>query len=130
MSSGGRILHHEKRYLPDPKSCFLIICYQVEGTLGRKIQDGAKEVEIMGDRVPILAKIKTIEGYSAHADKNALFRWLYAIKSSAQMKGEYSFKKVFVTHGEANPADSLAQIIRDDLGIETELPEYGSSFEL
>lgn len=130
MSNGGRILHHEKRYLPDPKSCFLIISYQVEGTLGRKIQDGEKEVEIMGDKIPILAKVKTIEGYSAHADKNTLFRWLYAIKSSAQIKGEHSLRKVFVTHGEVEPANSLAQIVKDDLGIETEIPDYGNSFEL
>ena len=123
-------MHHEKRYLPDSKSCFLIICYQVEGTLGRQIQDGAKEVKIMEDRIPIRAKVKTIEGYSAHADRNMLFRWLYSIKSSAQIKEEYSLKKVFVTHGEVNPSNSLAQIVRDDLGVETELPEYGSSYEL
>ncbi len=130
MSTGGRILHHEKRYLSDPRNTFLIICYQVEGTLGRKIADGSKEVEIMGEKIPVLAKIKKIEGYSAHADKNMLFRWLYSIKSSAQLKNEHLIKKVFITHGEKKPAESFASLVKDNLGLECETPEYKDSFEI
>lgn len=130
MSNGGRILHHEKRYLSDPKSCILFICFQVEGTLGRKIQDGAEEVEIMGEKIPVLAKRVTIDSYSAHADKNGLFRWIYSIKSSSQIKEEHILKKVFVVHGEEGPSESLAQVIKDKLGIETVIPNFGEKFEI
>jgi len=130
MSNGGRILHHEKRYLPDPKSTILFVGFQVEGTLGRKIQDGAKEVEIMGEKVPVLTKRVTIDSYSAHADKNMLFRWLYSIKSSSQIKEEHILKKVFVVHGEEEPSNSLAQTVKDKLGIEAIVPNFGESFEI
>lgn len=130
MSTGGRILYHEKMYLSNPKNCFLIICYQVKGTLGRKIQEGTKEVEIMGEIIPVLAKVKIIEGYSAHADQNALFRWLYSIKSSAQIKEEYPLNKVFIVHGEENPSKDLSQIVKDKLGLSCEIPEQGQTFQL
>lgn len=130
MSTGGRILYHERRYLSDPNSCILFVAFQVEGTLGRKIQDGASEVEIMGEKIPVLAKRVTIDSYSAHADKNGLFRWLYSIKSSSQIKEEHILKKVFVVHGEKEPSESLAQIVKDKLGIEAIIPECGQSFEI
>ncbi len=93
MSTGGRILYHEERYLPDPQNCLLFICYQAEGTRGRAIQDGAKEVEIFGKIVPVKAKIKSIQGYSAHADREGLFKWLYHIKSSALIQKQHQVKK-------------------------------------
>lgn len=130
MSTGGRILHHEKRYLAGSKNCLLLISYQVAGTLGRKIKEGAKEVQIFGERVPVFADVKTIEGYSAHPDKDGLFRWLYSIKSSAQLKDKNLLKKIFIVHGEENPSLSLACSIRDKLGIETEIPNYGASYKI
>jgi len=130
MSTGGRILHHEKRYLPDPKNCLLLICYQATGTTGREFFRGAKEVEIFEERVPVRAKIKVIQGYSSHADRQGLFRWLYHIKSSAQLQDRHKVKKVFVVHGEEKPAESLAQLVKDHLGIEAEVPEHGERVEL
>lgn len=130
MSTGGRILYHEQRYLPDPNNCLLLICYQVEGTRGRQIQEGIKEVEIFEEMVPVRAEIKSIQGYSAHADRDSLFQWLYHIKSSAFLEKEHTVKKVFIVHGEKNPAESLSQLIKDHLGIESEVPKYKEKVEL
>ena len=94
MLNGGPVMEYFKAMAPDRKNTFVFVGYQAEGTLGRKIKEGAKEVDIFGEKTPVLAKIKTIEGYSAHADKNGLFRWLYSIKSSAQMKEEHLLKKI------------------------------------
>ena len=69
MSQGGRILHHEMRYLSDPKSAILFIGYQAQGSLGRQILEGAKSVRIFGEDVAVNCKVKSISGYSAHADQ-------------------------------------------------------------
>ena len=130
MSTSGRILYHEKKYLPDPKNCLLFVSYQAEGTRGRKIQEGAKEIEILGEKIPVRAQIKSIEGYSAHADRNTLFRWIYHIKSSALIKNEHTVKKVFVVQGEEKASESLCQLIKDHLGLEAEVPEYGQKVRL
>lgn len=122
MSTGGRILHHEKRYLPDSDSCLLFVCYQVEGTLGRKIQEGAEQVEILGDQIPIRAKIRTIDGYSNHADQPQLLSWLRNMDSRPE--------KVFITQGEQQSSRSLSQAIRDHLGISTEIPELHQQVEI
>lgn len=122
MSTGGRILHHEIQYLSDPKNTLLIVCYQVPGTLGRKILDGAKTVRIFGQEVPVKLQIKAIGGYSAHADKKALCYWVRQMKDS--------LKKVFVVHGEEGPAMALSQYIEDHLGLPTQVPEIGQVVEL
>ncbi len=82
MSNGGRILHHEKRYLSDPKSTLLIVGYQANGSLGRQILDGATVVRILGDDVPVHARVKAIGGYSAHADQRQLIEWLRPLAPS------------------------------------------------
>jgi metallo-beta-lactamase family protein len=130
MSTGGRILYHEEKYLSDPKNCLLFICYQAEGTRGRAIQEGAKEIEIFGKMVPVRATIKSIQGYSAHADREGLFKWLYHIKSSALIQGQHPVKKIFVVHGEEKPAIALKQLIMDQLGIEAVVPEYKQRIEI
>ena len=121
MSVGGRIVHHEKRYLPDPKSTLLIIGYQTSGTLGRRLLDGANEVKIMGDEVIVRAQIKAIGGYSAHADQAMLLDWV---------KHFTSVKRVFVVQGESGPASALAQKIKDHVGFSAEVPEAGEAYEL
>ena len=122
MSTGGRILFHEKMYLDDPKNTFLIICYQVKGTLGRKIFEKQKNINIFGQDVSIRAQVKAIGGYSAHADQEALFNWIHPMRSSLQ--------KVFVVHGEEEPAQALAQKIKDHLGISTQVPSLNQEVEL
>ena len=125
MSTGGRILHHELRYLSSSKNCLLLVSFQVKGSIGREIQEGKKEIKIFGNPVSVNANIRTIEGYSAHSDKNQLSRWLFHIKNSALAKNKHTLKKVFVVHGEEGPAKSLCQIVKDKLGIEAKMPEYG-----
>jgi metallo-beta-lactamase family protein len=115
MSNGGRILRHELNYLPDPKSAILFVGYQVTGTRGRQILDGAKEVELFGKMVPVKARVAAISGYSAHADQARLLEWL------APARGR--LKKVFVVHGEEGPSRTLATKIRDELAVEAYVPE-------
>ena len=122
MSTGGRIPHHERRYLPDPKSTLLLISYQVSGSLGRQLEDGAKEVNILGETVPVRARIVTLPGYSAHPDMNGLFEFV---------ENNYkTLEKVFAIQSEPKSSLFFVQLIRDHLGIDTIAPKYGDSFEL
>ncbi|MBI5045732.1 MAG: MBL fold metallo-hydrolase [Candidatus Niyogibacteria bacterium] len=122
MSTGGRILHHERRYLSDPKSTLLLIGYQAAGTLGRHIQDGAKTVTIFGEEIPARAKIVAISGYSAHPDSAALFR--FAERSVDTLK------KILLVQGEPKSLLFMAQKVKDYLGIEAIAPRYKDSVEL
>lgn len=122
MSHGGRILHHERRYLSDPKSTILFVGYQAEGSLGRMILDGAEKVKIFGEEVPVRCQIAAIGGYSAHADQAQLLDWLKPMRTT--------LKKVFVVQGEKEASEALAQKIKDELAIEAIIPVLGESFEL
>jgi len=122
MSNGGRILHHEARYLPDPKSTILFVGYQATGSLGRKILEGAPEVSIFGETVQVLCKRVNIPGFSAHADQPHLLAWLASAKQS--------LKKVFVVQGEEESSEVLAAKIRDELAIPSEVPKLGEVVEL
>ena len=122
MSQGGRILHHEIRYLPDPKSTILFVGFQGAGSLGRLILDGATEVKIFGERVPVRCRKIVIPGYSAHADQPRLIEWLKPMR--------LSLNKVFVVQGEVKVSEALAQKIRDELAVFTVLPKEGDSVSL
>jgi len=122
MSQGGRILYHEKLYLPDEKSTLLIIGYQVKGSLGRKLLDGEPTVKIHGAEVEARAKVVQIAGYSAHADQKQLLAWVDPMR--------HSLKKVFVVQGEAEASRTLAQIIADQMAIPTVVPAEGEGFIL
>jgi metallo-beta-lactamase family protein len=122
MSNGGRILHHEQRYLPDPKSEIIFVGYQAEGSMGRQLLEGAKEVKIFGETVPVNCKRINIPGYSAHADQPHLLDWL------SSMKG--SLKKVFVVQGEQASGEILAHKIIDGFGITAEVPHLNESVTL
>ncbi len=122
MSNGGRILHHEARYLSDPKSLILFIGYQAAGTLGRQILDGEKTVRIFGEEVSVRCRVRNIPGYSAHADQNQLLDWL------APMRQE--LKNIFITQGEEGASEALSQKIKDELAVATTVPEKGGSYEL
>lgn len=124
MSTGGRILHHEKRYLPDEKSMLLIVGYQAAGTLGRRILDGAKEVRIFGESIPVRCHVRAIGGYSAHADQNGLYRWVDRTHQGGKLK------KVFVVQGEEEAELALVQLFRDRMGVEAYAPTMKESFEL
>ena len=122
MSTGGRILHHERRYLQDPKSTILFIGYQAPGSLGRRIQDGAGEVTLFGEKVPVRCHKETIYGYSAHPDYASLFEFV-------REKSD-TLKKIYTTHGEPKSSLALVQKIRDNLGIPAFAPKYGESVEI
>ena len=122
MSQGGRILHHEKRYLPDPNSMLLIIGYQGKGSLGRRLLDGEKEVKIHGEEIAVRAHIKAIGGYSAHADQHQLLRWIHPQRQE--------LKRVFVVQGEDEASAALQRKIIDELAVDAMVPGQMQSFEL
>ncbi|MFA5737038.1 MAG: MBL fold metallo-hydrolase [Candidatus Paceibacterota bacterium] len=122
MSMGGRILHHEKRYLSDPNSTLLLVGYQPVGSLGRLIQDGVKSIKIMGEEISVNARIATIYGYSSHKDSDHLLDF---VNESAN-----SLEKVYLAMGEPKSALFLAQRIRDYLGIDARVPKVGERVEL
>lgn len=122
MSNGGRILHHERKYLPDPRSTLLLVGYQSVGTLGRIIQDGEKLIRIMGEEIPINAEVVNIHGYSAHKDSDHL---LHFVRETSD-----TVKKVFVGMGETKSSLFLVQRIRDYLGVNAEAPKHNQVVEL
>ncbi len=122
MSSGGRVVHHEVHYLPDPNNTLLLTGYQSVGTPGRLIQEGAKTVRISGEEVSIRAHIVTISGYSGHKDSDGLLNFV------AQMQDVV--KKVFVVMGEPRSEMYLAQKLRDNLGVEAHVPDRGDIVSL
>lgn len=122
MSTGGRILHHERRYLSDAKNTILFIGYQAPGSLGRRIADGADFVKIFGEDVPVRCNKEVIYGYSSHPDESTLFEFV-----SSHADG---LKKVFAIHGEPKASLAFVQKVRDYLGINAEAPKYGESVVL
>jgi len=121
-SQGGRILHHEKRYLPDPNSTLLIVGYQMAGSLGRRLLEGEKLVKIHGERVQVKAQIRQISAYSAHADQGMLLSWIKPMR--------FNLKKAFVVQGEEQSSNVLAQKMRDLCTIAAEVPNYQDVVEL
>jgi metallo-beta-lactamase family protein len=122
MSHGGRILHHELRYLPDPNNMLLFVGYQGKGSLGRSLLDGADHVTIFGEKVPVRAERRQLTGYSAHADQPRLLAWLEPRKAT--------LKKVFVVQGEPESSNAFAEKVRSDLALDAVVPEDGSSVDL
>ncbi len=120
MSHGGRIRTHEKRYLPEKETTLLLVGYQVPGSLGRRLQDGAKEVNMDGAKVSVRATVKALDGFSAHADRNDLMSYVEAAKP----------KKVFVILGETESATYIAQRISGFLGLPVDVPREGEQVQL
>ena len=122
MLTGGRVLHHAMRVLPDEKATIIFVGYQAAGTTGRRVQDGEHEVRIMKQWIPVRCHVETVHGFSAHADWKAVLRWLAGLKTTP--------KEVFTTHGEPAAAQAMAQHIRDRFGWNVRVPSYGESVEL
>ena len=117
MMNGGRIVHHAMRYLSDERNTLLIIGYQAENTLGRRILDGDSPVEIMGEHIPVRCHVKAIGALSAHADQNKLLDWIGG--------GTSIPKKVLINHGEPNASEELAKRLIGDLGIKATVVSMG-----
>ena len=104
-----------------PDSCILFVGYQAVGTLGRRIVQGEKEVRILGKTFPVKADVKQITGFSAHADRDELLKWLKVLKQP---------KHVFITHGEASVSESFATFVKAQTGWETSVPKHGDEVVL
>jgi metallo-beta-lactamase family protein len=122
MATGGRVLHHLRRFLPDPHSSVLLVGYQASGTRGRTLLEGADELKIHGQYVRVRARIAHINGLSAHADFSEILPWLE--------QGALSPRKVFITHGEPAAADAMRRRVRERFGWDVTAPEHGASFVL
>ncbi len=119
MSNGGRVIHHEKNYLSNPNNTLLLIGYQSLGTMGRAIEEGAKSVRILGEDIPVRARIAKISGYSGHKDSDNLVSFVEDVADSV--------KKIFVVMGEPKSSMFLVQKLRDTLAVNAVAPEAGDS---
>src|SRR5215213_1965442 len=123
MMTGGRVLHHARRVLPDERATVLFVGYQAAGTTGRKIIEGSRYVRIMKEDVPVRCHVERIGGLSAHADWSEVLRWLEPLEKTPP-------RRVFTTHGEPEAAAAMATHIRDRFGWRVDPPQYGESVEL
>jgi metallo-beta-lactamase family protein len=124
MCEGGRILHHLKNNIGDARNTVLFVGFQAPNTLGRKIVDGLKKVPIFGEPYAVRAEIRSIDGYSAHADRNELLGYWQKVIQASQMK------RVFCVHGDPEACEALAEGIRG-LGVaDVRVPERGQEVEL
>jgi metallo-beta-lactamase family protein len=114
MASGGRVLTYMQQYLGDAKATILLVGYQAEGTRGRQLLDGIKEIKLLGQFYKVNAEIKNIEGLSAHADQNGLLDWLSNIKKAPE--------QIFIVHGESQSADAFRVKLKDVYGWNAEIP--------
>jgi metallo-beta-lactamase family protein len=122
MATGGRVIHHLKARLPDDRTTVLLPGFQAAGTRGRALADGAREVRIHGRSVPVRATVVTLDGFSAHADRDEIVRWLSGFRHPP--------KRVYVVHGEAQAADSLAATLRARFGWDASVAEDGATVAL
>lgn len=122
MCTAGRIKFHLRRNIQRPESTVLFVGFQVPGTLGRQVLDGNAQVRIHGRHWQVKARVAQIEGFSGHADRTALLRWLSTLKSPP--------RHLFLTHGEQQASRSLAEHIHDAMGWQVSVPEYKELVEL
>ena len=122
MMTGGRILHHLRRYLPLRTTTLLVVGYQAERTLGRALLNGNERVTIYGDLIEVRARVEKIGGYSAHADREQLLSWI----ASAPEKPS----QIFFVHGEPRDEESFKKTLAEVTGITATIPTLGSSFDL
>ncbi len=122
MMNGGRILHHLVRYLGDDRSTVLIIGFQAEGTLGRRLYEGERRVTVLGQRVEVRATIESIGAYSAHADQNKLVRW---VGEAARRP-----KHVYCVHGDEGASVALATRLKNEFNLQADVPRQGESVSI
>jgi metallo-beta-lactamase family protein len=123
MMTGGRVLHHALRLVPDPDATVVFVGFQAAGTTGRRISDGESEVKILGQWVPVRCRTAKIGGFSAHADWGEVLRWLAGMESGVP-------GQTFLTHGEPAAADAMAGHIKEKFGWNVHVPQYGEHVEL
>ncbi len=119
MLTGGRVLHHLRRLLPDPKNLLVLVGYQAAGTRGRALQDGAKVLKMHGEYIPVRARFISLDMLSAHADRDELLRWVSSSPSQP--------RTIFLTHGEPKSAEALAGVLGEK-GFHTVIPGLGDEY--
>lgn len=122
MATGGRVLHHLKHRLGDPKTTVLLVGYQAVGTRGRALQEGSNEVYIHGQRVFVRATVEKIDGLSAHADRDEILRWLGGFRRPPRV--------TYLVHGEPPALTALQELIRQKLGWDVRIPTDGETVPL
>jgi metallo-beta-lactamase family protein len=122
MATGGRILHHLKLRLPDPRTTVLLVGFQSAGTRGRALQEGARTVRVHGQDVAVRAKVETLDGLSAHADREEILRWLSGFRRPPG--------QTYVVHGEPGPAQALADALQTRLGWKAQVARDGETVSL
>jgi metallo-beta-lactamase family protein len=122
MMTGGRVLHHAMRVLPNENATVIFVGYQAAGTIGRRVQEGEREVRIMKNWIPVRCHVEKVEGFSAHADWKAVIRWLEGLPAAPKM--------VFTTHGEPDAAAAMAEHIRERFGWNVVVPQYEQTVAL
>ncbi|PWT95303.1 MAG: MBL fold metallo-hydrolase [Blastocatellia bacterium] len=122
MCTGGRIMHHLRHNLPIAETAVLIVGFQSHGTLGRKLVDGAKEITMFGEKVPVRASVHTMGGFSAHADQSNLLDWFSVVAPSKP--------RTIITHGEDRARDTFSKLIGARFGLKTEQPQLGDVIEI
>ncbi len=122
MATGGRVVHHLRRYLPDSRSTVLFTGYQAGGTRGAALLGGADSIRMFGETIPVRAEIAVLSNLSAHADAPEMLDWLKSLPSAPH--------QIFVTHGEPDAADALRGRIEHELGWSAEVPEYRDQITL
>jgi metallo-beta-lactamase family protein len=122
MAESGRILHHLAHGIGDHRNLVLIVGFQAEHTLGRRIQEGQDPVRILGDEYPRRAEVETIGGYSAHADRSELRAWVRRLGGP--------IRRAFVVHGEPGALDAMAKLLREEGVRDVRVPTHGETFDL
>ena len=122
MAENGRITHHLANHVDDPRNCILLVGFQGQGTLGRRIQDGQKDVRILGEPHHIAAEVATIDGYSAHAGRDELRRWVKELGGPIQ--------RAFCVHGEPESLLAMQKILQEEGVKDVQVPKHGETFAI
>jgi metallo-beta-lactamase family protein len=124
MLTGGRIMHHLKDFLPDPTCTLLFIGYQGEGTLGRRLQDGGTSARIDGQEIEVRCRVRSISGFSAHADQHELEAWLKHFADGSRPK------TISIVHGDPDAAEAFATRVRSELGLDAVIAKHRETVSL
>ncbi len=122
MAEGGRVLHHLQHALGNERNTVLFVGYQGDGTLGRRLEEGAETVNVFGEPVRVRAEIASLDGFSAHADQRELLDWVAALDPAP--------RTIFLVHGEPPAAETLAGLLRERMTASVHVPEKGQEFDL
>ena len=122
MATGGRVLHHIAAFAPDHRNTLLFSGFQAAGTRGRKLLEGAREVKMFGQWIPVNAEVAELPMLSAHADSDELLQWLLGFGQAP--------KRLFIVHGEPEASEGLRERVQRELGWQATVPLQGQEFEL